>query len=170
MFYASMPRTLNRQAAFKSAPSKLATLTRRFHHRCTRIAAASSTLFLFFSFLSLCRSVFLFLLFSPAVVFIFFVRPFESSRTNDRLQDSAKHRLIPLANVRFIRSNSNDVRSCFCSCEPIKGVWRNARESLTRVYLYILHRSWLSHALKFVCRNGVASRLMPSVTLIGGRI
>lgn len=72
-----MPRTLNRRAAFKSAPSKLATLTRRFHHRCT--SDCRSLRFLFFSFLSLCRSVILFLVFSPAVVFIFFVRPFESN-------------------------------------------------------------------------------------------
>ena len=55
-----------------------------------------------------------------------------------------------------------------------KGFEKRARQPLTRfIYLYVLHtirEVWLSHAFKFVCRNGARRLLMPSVTLLGGRI
>lgn len=128
-----MPRTLNRRAAFKSAPSKLATLTRRFHHRCTRIAAAPTLSPLFFP-LSLCRSVFLFLVFSPAVVFIFFVRPFESNRSNDRLENSAKHRRIPLANVRLYEATAETFDRAFALANRSKE-FGETRVNLLRAYI-----------------------------------
>lgn len=54
-------------------------------------------------------------------------------------------------------------------------VSRNVRANLLRalyICTYYIYDTevWLSHAFKFVCRNGARRLLMPSVTLLGGRI